>query len=145
MIINVTSPNSAGNADDKYVKSMFHLLKLRSTKSFADAAPRPMNSLPDSLHKLSSRNNFTKHSKSHLFKTALAQHDKFDLMHFWGIVCCLQRDISCLHYLLTVTENFRLVQIHPVVFSGVINDQKFVSSPTNCLCGVLPVLLAKLL
>jgi len=31
----------------------------------------------------------------------LAQHDTFDVKHFWGSLCCLQRYISCLFHIVT--------------------------------------------
>jgi len=43
--------------------------------AFVVAAPRAWNSLPDSLHKLSSFVNFKKHLKFDLFINSLAQHD----------------------------------------------------------------------
>jgi len=50
----------------------------------AITAPHARNSLPDSLHKLSSLNNFKKHLKSHLFKISLVQHDSSDVKHSGG-------------------------------------------------------------
>jgi len=47
--------------------------------TFAVAALCAWNSLPNSLQKLSSLNNFKKHFKSHLFRISLAQHDSSDV------------------------------------------------------------------
>jgi len=44
-------------------------------RAFTVAAPRAMNSLPDSLHRLSSLEQFKKLLKTHLFKIAFAQQD----------------------------------------------------------------------
>jgi len=54
------------------------VLDLRSTigdRAFTIVAPRTRNSLPDSLHRLSSLEQFKKHLKTHLFKISFAQQD----------------------------------------------------------------------
>ena len=44
-------------------------------RAFTVDAPRAWNSLPDSLHRLSSLEQFKKHLKTHLFKISFAQQD----------------------------------------------------------------------
>jgi len=44
-------------------------------RAFTVAAPRTWNSLPDSLHRLSSLEQFKKHLKTHLFKFSFVQQD----------------------------------------------------------------------
>jgi len=46
-------------------------------RAFTVAAPRAWNSLPDSLHRLSSLEQFKKLLKTHLFKISFAQQDSF--------------------------------------------------------------------
>jgi len=69
--------------------------------AFTVAVTRAWNSLPHSLHKLSSHDNFRKHFKSLLFKISLPQHDSSDVKYTICRSCCLQHCISCLLYLLT--------------------------------------------
>jgi len=56
-------------------------------RAFTDAAPRAWNSLPDSLHRLSSLQQFKKHLKTHLFKISFAQQDSLWLYSALEAAC----------------------------------------------------------
>jgi len=73
-------------------------------RAFAVVAPRAWNSLPDSLHKLSSFVNFKKHLKIYLFTNWLAQHDIWCEALFGRLVLLTVLYISYL-YLLSNLQN----------------------------------------
>jgi len=72
-------------------------------RAFSVAAPRAWNSLPDSLHKLSSFVNFKKHLKFDLFANSPVQHDiwREALLRQLVLLTVLYKLSALLTYLIT--------------------------------------------